>query len=335
VSGYGLPSVSALKQAIHTYGPVTAGVCVGSAFTSYTGGVFQTNESGKCPYGTNHAVMLVGWDDGDGVWYLRNSWGAGWGEHGTMRIRYGLSQVGEDASYIVYGQAPANPVEPQPGGPSALSTKLFLPVIANASGGQAPPPNPAPAVPSNGGFESGSDGWIQSSRYGWQLILGAADLPVAPHGGTWAVWLGGDYDEVSFISQQVTVPIASPFLTYWYWISSSSSCGADTGGVVVNGTVIQSYDLCAARNTQGWAKGVVDLSAYTGQLISLQMRAETNSSSTSDLYVDDVWFESSLTTESDQPPTGAIDEALPKSSRPTHREPSSGATSTQAEGRLF
>jgi hypothetical protein len=165
--------------------------------------------------------------------------------------------------------------------------------------------------------------------------VGVADLPVTPHGGNWAVWLGGDYDEVSYISQQVTVPTASPFLTYWYWISSGSSCGADTGGVVVDGTVIQSYDLCAARNTGGWAKRAVDLSALKGQSISLQMRAETNSSSTSNLYVDDMWFESSLTTESDQPPSGATDGGLPKSSRPTLSIHSTGARSSQAEGRLF
>ena len=124
VAGYGVPSVSALKQAIQTHGPVTAGVCVGSAFGGYSGGLFQTDESTKCPYGTNHAVVLTGWDDLQGVWYLRNSWGTGWGENGTMRIKYGVSQVGEDANYVVYDQSPAAPA------PAALTVKLFLPAIA-------------------------------------------------------------------------------------------------------------------------------------------------------------------------------------------------------------
>jgi C1A family cysteine protease/predicted secreted protein len=95
---WSVPSVAAIKQAIYDYGPVSAAVCVGSAFQSYSGGIFQTNECGT----VNHAVVLVGWDDSQGIWYLRNSWGAGWGENGYMRIKYGTSNVGYSANYIVY-----------------------------------------------------------------------------------------------------------------------------------------------------------------------------------------------------------------------------------------
>ena len=42
-----------------------------------------------CDYTTtNHAVALVGWNDADGAWILRNSWGPSWGEDGYMRIKY-------------------------------------------------------------------------------------------------------------------------------------------------------------------------------------------------------------------------------------------------------
>ncbi len=96
-----IPSITALKQAIQTYGPVAAAVCVGDAFQHYSGGIFQTNES--CRHSVNHAVILAGWDDAKGAWYLRNSWGTSWGENGYMWIKYGTSNVGYRATYVKYG----------------------------------------------------------------------------------------------------------------------------------------------------------------------------------------------------------------------------------------
>ena len=55
--------------------------------------------------GINHAVALVGWDDNqgsNGVWYLRNSWGPGWGQDGYMYIMYNSSKVGYAACYVKY-----------------------------------------------------------------------------------------------------------------------------------------------------------------------------------------------------------------------------------------
>jgi cathepsin L len=100
--------VDKIKQAIQTYGPVAAAVYVGSYFQSYTGGVFDKNESsngGFCgcsaPSQVNHAIVLIGWDDSKQAWLLRNSWGPGWGESGYMWIKYGASQVGY-AAVIAY-----------------------------------------------------------------------------------------------------------------------------------------------------------------------------------------------------------------------------------------
>lgn len=108
-----IPATSAVKQAIMDYGPVSASVYVNSAFQSYSGGVFNGCQSGT----VNHGVVLVGWDDnqGDsGVWFLRNSWGTGWGESGYMRIPYGCSKIGYAACYVDYaaggGQTAAMPI---------------------------------------------------------------------------------------------------------------------------------------------------------------------------------------------------------------------------------
>ena len=35
-----------------------------------------------------HAVTLVGWNDSDQAWIVKNSWGDGWGENGYFRIAY-------------------------------------------------------------------------------------------------------------------------------------------------------------------------------------------------------------------------------------------------------
>lgn len=97
---YGNPTETQLKNAILTYGPVAVEVCAGSVFQAYTGGIYATNESSTCPNNwINHSVMLIGWNDTENTWIMKNSWGTGWGESGYMRIRRGMSKIGFDAVY--------------------------------------------------------------------------------------------------------------------------------------------------------------------------------------------------------------------------------------------
>ena len=91
-----VPDNDLLKRALVTHGPVTASVYVDEAFQSYAGGVFDQNSPGR----SNHAVVLVGWDDARGAWHLRNSWGTNWGEDGYMWIKYGVNQVGYLATWV-------------------------------------------------------------------------------------------------------------------------------------------------------------------------------------------------------------------------------------------
>ncbi|MFH1681723.1 MAG: C1 family peptidase [Candidatus Eisenbacteria bacterium] len=97
---WGVSPTDAMKQAILDHGPISVAVDA-SGFSGYSGGVF-TSCSGTS---INHAVALVGWDDNqgtDGVWILRNSWGASWGENGYMRIPYGCNSVGYNSCWVHY-----------------------------------------------------------------------------------------------------------------------------------------------------------------------------------------------------------------------------------------
>jgi len=88
----GSAAVTDIKNAILVHGPVWTAVCADSSFSYYRSGVF----GGSGCTSINHGIVLVGWDDGDGqgYWIVRNSWGAGWGEAGYMRIRWGANAIG-------------------------------------------------------------------------------------------------------------------------------------------------------------------------------------------------------------------------------------------------
>ena len=80
---------------------------------------------------------------------------------------------------------------------------------------------------------------------------------------------------------------------FWYWIASNDVCGYDFAKVNVSGNTLLTFDLCAAHNTSGWVEGVVNVSAYVGQNISLQFYVFTDnfSGSGSSFFLDDVTFQ--------------------------------------------
>lgn len=122
-------------------------------------------------------------------------------------------------------------------------------------------------------------------------------MPVTPHGGNWAAWLGGANDETAYVQQQVTIPPSAPVLRYWYWIGSEDGCGYDYAWVRVNGTAVQTHNLCSDNNTSGWAQGSVNLGAYAGQTVQLRFHITTDSSLNSNFFLDDVSFAASMMTQ--------------------------------------
>jgi hypothetical protein len=80
-------SGTAIKEALQN-GPVTTTMTVYEDFMFYKGGIYD-HVSGKSVGG--HAITIVGYDDAQGTWIVRNSWGPTWGEGGYFRIPYNNS----------------------------------------------------------------------------------------------------------------------------------------------------------------------------------------------------------------------------------------------------
>lgn len=100
------PTVTELKAALIEYGPLAVTVSATGAMQGYTGGIFNSCGGKQI----NHLVNIVGWNDSEGVWIMRNSWGTSWGESGYMRIKYNCNMIGDTATFVKYKA----PCEPQP-----------------------------------------------------------------------------------------------------------------------------------------------------------------------------------------------------------------------------
>ncbi|MCX6050049.1 MAG: M4 family metallopeptidase [Chloroflexi bacterium] len=156
----------------------------------------------------------------------------------------------------------------------------------NATPTPAPAPGtPAPGAPLvNGDFESGRNvGWTETDTFNYPLVYkGTAQT------GVWMAWLVGVDKDTSQIAQSYKVPTGGATLRYAYQIKSTDSCGYDYGYVQANDTVLLKYNLCKTNVTTGYAQGSVSLNAYAGQTVTLKFRATTDTSLSSDFFIDNV-----------------------------------------------
>jgi len=91
--------VNSLKTAIYSK-PITAAFYVFTDFFSYKSGVY------KYVYGQlegGHAICIVGWDDNNSCFIVKNSWGTGWGESGYFKIAY--SEINNS---VLFGRSAAS-----------------------------------------------------------------------------------------------------------------------------------------------------------------------------------------------------------------------------------
>ena len=74
------------KQAIAQNGPVIAGMRIFEDLYYYCGGIYRHVTGGLRGL---HAVAVIGYNDQQKYWIVKNSWGTGWGDKGFMLIDYG------------------------------------------------------------------------------------------------------------------------------------------------------------------------------------------------------------------------------------------------------
>ena len=97
-----------VKEAVIKYGGVRASILMGSPKGGYN---YYENSS----TGTNHAILIVGWDDnyaasnfpgncpGDGAWIVKNSWGPNSGDGGYIYVSYyDTSFAWSTLTYIIF-----------------------------------------------------------------------------------------------------------------------------------------------------------------------------------------------------------------------------------------
>jgi len=113
-----------VKHYLANYGPVEATMAVYRDFDYYVGGVYRHTWGDLRGY---HAITLVGYDDSEGYWIAKNSWGDDWGEDGWFRAAYG--DVIYDSAYTpVFDQAPPGGASNvRPDGWSGLYTNGITP----------------------------------------------------------------------------------------------------------------------------------------------------------------------------------------------------------------
>jgi hypothetical protein len=107
-------TVDGLRTAIYNNGPCIAG------FDIYNeGDDFWKDPDGKNNYYASHCVAVVGYDDADSHFILRNSWGSDWGKGGYSYWPYSQFK----AAWSVYTFADGPSIAPNPMPPSDNNEK--------------------------------------------------------------------------------------------------------------------------------------------------------------------------------------------------------------------
>jgi hypothetical protein len=157
-------------------------------------------------------------------------------------------------------------------------------------------------VVANGGFESGTSPWSQSSS---TVITSRSGQ--SAHGGSSYAWLDGvGSTHTDTLSQSVTVPsgCATATLTFWLHIDTdetTSSVAYDKLTAKIGATTLATYSNL--DDATGYVQRSLDVSAFAGQSVTLSFTGTEDSSLQTSFVLDDIALSTSGGTT--PPPTDA------------------------------
>ncbi|MFG3146329.1 M1 family aminopeptidase [Streptomyces sp. NPDC048243] len=183
----------------------------------------------------------------------------------------------------------------------AALAAVCLPSAPAAAAPHAVPAAAAACTPSqvvtNGGFESGTSPWTQSST---SVITNRSGQ--SAHGGSSFAWLDGvGSTHTDTLSQSVTIPsgCSSASLTFWLHIDTAettSSTAYDKLTAKIGGTTLATYSNL--NKASGYTQKSFDVSAFAGQTVTVAFTGTEDSSLQTSFVLDDI----ALSTSGDTTP---------------------------------
>ena len=147
-------------------------------------------------------------------------------------------------------------------------------------------------VVANGGFESGTSPWTQSST---GVITNRAGQ--SAHGGTSFAWLNGvGSTSTSTLTQSVTIPTGCSSATLTFWLhtdtaETTTSTAYDKLTAKIGSTTLATYSNLD-KNT-GYVQKSFDVSSFAGQTVNVAFTGTEDSSLQTSFVVDDVALDTS------------------------------------------
>lgn len=191
------------------------------------------------------------------------------------------------------------------GSPDAWN--LIRDINSTSGGGGTPTPTPTPTqtptptptqggssqLISNGGFESGSTGWTESSSGGYEIVDNSSSS--LHHSGSASAWLCGYNSCNDAIYQSINVPSTanSVTLTFWVYVNTqeSGSTAYDHFYARIrntSGSTLATVKSLSNATASGWVQYSYSLNSYKGQTVQVYFNGTTDSSLPTNFFLDDV-----------------------------------------------